>query len=70
MSHDLNLNISGTGKGLDYSFSGGMLRQQGMIINSSGEAGSLVRAESALLTAVPRAELPSNPLFGENNPGY
>ena len=41
-----------------------------MIINSQGEAVSLVRAETALLTAVPRAELTSNTLFGGNNPGY
>ena len=34
ISHDLNLNISGTGKGLDYSFSGGFLQQQGTVINS------------------------------------
>ena len=41
-----------------------------MIINSQGEAVSLVRADTALLTAVPRAELTSNTLFGGNNPGY
>lgn len=34
ISHDLNLNISGTGKGLDYSFSGGFLQQEGVVINS------------------------------------
>ncbi|MEG2061537.1 MAG: TonB-dependent receptor [Alistipes sp.] len=34
VSHDLNLNISGSGKGIDYAISGGYLTQQGTVINS------------------------------------